>query len=88
MTWRRLYVPQLGHAVCGSLGSRHRSQRTSVGAMAFHCARRDRVLLRDILRLGTATAKSPHLFCLGVQLCVSSLLSRPCKAAHLGSATA
>jgi hypothetical protein len=55
MTWRRLYVPQVGHAVCGSLGSRHCGQRTRVGAVAFHCARRDLVLLRDILRLGTAT---------------------------------
>jgi hypothetical protein len=38
------------------LGSRHCGQRTRVGAEAFHCARRDLVLLRDILRLGTATS--------------------------------
>jgi hypothetical protein len=49
-------VPQVGHAVCGSLGSRHCGQRTSAGAVAFHFARRDLVLLRDILRLGTATS--------------------------------
>ena len=46
----------MGHAVCGSLGSRHCGQRTSAGAVAFHFARRDLVLLRDILRLGTATS--------------------------------
>jgi hypothetical protein len=56
ITWRRLYVPQVGHAVCGSLGSRHCGHRTSTGAVAFHFARRERVLLRDILRLGTATS--------------------------------
>lgn len=38
------------------MGSRHCGQRTRVGAEAFHCARRDLVLLRDILRLGTATS--------------------------------
>src|SRR5215472_7741884 len=42
--------------MCGSLGSRHCGQRTRVGAEAFHRARRDLVLLRDILRLGTATS--------------------------------
>ena len=42
--------------MCGSLGSRHCGQRTSPGAVAFHWARRDLVLLRDILRLGTATS--------------------------------
>ena len=40
----------------GSFGSRHCGQRTSVGAVAFHFARLDLVLLRDILRLGTATS--------------------------------
>ena len=49
-------MPQVGHAVWGSLGSRHCGQRTSAGAVAFHFARRDLVLLRDILRLGTATS--------------------------------
>ena len=49
-------MPQVGHAVWGSFGSRHCGQRTSAGAVAFHFARRDLVLLRDILRLGTATS--------------------------------
>jgi len=49
-------VPQVGHAVWGSFGSRHCGQRTSDGAVAFHFARLDLVLLRDILRLGTATS--------------------------------
>jgi hypothetical protein len=56
MTWRRLYVPQVGHAVCGSLGSRQLGQAISWGSVVFHCARRDLVLLRDIFRLGTATS--------------------------------
>ena len=38
------------------MGSRHCGQRTRVGAEAFQWARRDLVLLRDILRLGTATS--------------------------------
>ena len=54
-TWRRRYVPQVGQATCGSFGLWHCGQLTSVGAAVFHCARRERVLLRDILRLGTAT---------------------------------
>ena len=49
-------MPQVGHAVCGSFGSRHCGHRTSTGAVAFHFARRESVLLRDILRLGTATS--------------------------------
>jgi hypothetical protein len=56
MTWRRRYVPHVGQATCGSLGSWHCGQLTSVGAADFHCERRERVLLRDILRLGTATS--------------------------------
>jgi hypothetical protein len=40
---------------CGSFGERHCGQATVATGVAFHCARRDRVLLRDILRLGTAT---------------------------------
>lgn len=40
MTWRRLYVPQVGQAVWGSFGSRHCGQRMSAGADAFHCERR------------------------------------------------
>jgi hypothetical protein len=42
--------------VCGSLGERHCEHSTVTTGAAFHCDRRDRVLLRDILRLGTATA--------------------------------
>src|SRR5580693_8246398 len=56
ITWRRLYVPQVGHAVCGSFCARHWGQVTSCGAVVFHWARRDLVLLRDILRFGTATS--------------------------------
>jgi len=56
MTWRLLYVPQVGQAVCGSFGSRQFGQVISCGAVVFHCARRDLVLLRDIFRLGTATS--------------------------------
>jgi hypothetical protein len=55
-TWRRRYVPHVGQATCGSLGSWHCGQLTSVGAADFHCERRERVLLRDILRFGTATS--------------------------------
>jgi len=36
ITWRRLYVPHVGQAVWGSLGSRHCGQVTSCGAVAFH----------------------------------------------------
>jgi hypothetical protein len=50
-----LYVPQTLHTVCGSFGDRHCGQATVATGVAFHCARRDRVLLRDVLRLGTAT---------------------------------
>ncbi len=56
MTWRPLYVPQTEHAACGSFGDLHCGQATVATAVAFQLARRDRVLLRDILRLGTATA--------------------------------
>jgi len=37
------------------LGSRQFGQAISCGTVAFHCDRRDLVLLRDIFRLGTAT---------------------------------
>src|SRR5579875_3149879 len=56
MIWRRLYVPQVGQAAWASLGLRHCGQVVSGAAVAFHCERRDRVLLRDILRFGTATS--------------------------------
>ena len=59
MTWRPLYVPQTPQAACGSFGDRHCGQGTVATAVVFHCARRDRVLLRDILRFGTATAGYP-----------------------------
>ncbi len=36
----------------------------SVGALVFHCERRERVLLRDFLRFGTAT-----YFSLGASAC-------------------
>jgi hypothetical protein len=50
-----LYVPQTVHAAWGSLGERHCGHGTVATARAFHWDRRERVLLRDILRLGTAT---------------------------------
>ena len=56
MIWRPLYVPQTEQAACGSFGDLHCGQATVTTAVAFQLARRDRVLLRDILRLGTATA--------------------------------
>jgi hypothetical protein len=48
------------HAVCGSFISPQArfGQRTSVGAVVFHCERRARVLLRDFFRFGTATSYS------------------------------
>ena len=48
-------MPHVGQAACGSFGSRHCGQGTVITRCAFHCARRERVLLRDILRFGTAT---------------------------------
>jgi hypothetical protein len=50
-----LYVPQTVHAAWGSLGERHCGHATVATGFAFHCDRRERVLLRDILRFGTAT---------------------------------
>jgi len=57
------YWPQEGHATCGRCFSRQAgfTQVTSAGTDAFHWERRCRVLLRDILRLGTATISSPFL---------------------------
>jgi len=55
VTWRLLYVPHVGHATCGSFGSRQRSHVTTVGRLAFQFARRDRVLEREVFRFGTAT---------------------------------
>jgi hypothetical protein len=55
------YWPQFEHAVCGSFISPHArfGQGTSVGALVFHCDRRDRVLLREVFRFGTATSVTP-----------------------------
>jgi hypothetical protein len=36
-------------------------QGARAGAEAFHCERRERVLDRDIRRLGTATTISPNI---------------------------
>src|SRR3954453_419642 len=44
--------------MCGCLLALHCGQVVSVVAVVFHCDRRARVLLRDILRFGTATASS------------------------------
>jgi hypothetical protein len=55
ITWRPRYVPQTWHTAWGSFGSRHWGHGTVRTGWAFHCARRERVLLRDILRFGTAT---------------------------------
>ena len=48
-------MPQTWQAACGSFGSRHCEHGSVRTGRAFHCARRDLVLLRDILRFGTAT---------------------------------
>jgi len=49
---RPLYQPQFGHAVCGRWFSRQRGHVASVGALAFHWARRDRVRDRDFFHFG------------------------------------
>lgn len=54
-----LYVPHSPHAACGNLGALQRGQVESVTGVAFHWERRERVLLRDILRLGTAISARP-----------------------------
>jgi hypothetical protein len=56
-----LYVPQTEHAACGNFGDLHCGHATVATRLAFHWARRERVLLRDILRLGTATTYSSLL---------------------------
>lgn len=55
MTWRPWYVPQTWQTACGNFGDRHCGHGAVGTGRVFHCARRDRVLLRDILRFGTAT---------------------------------
>ena len=62
MTWRPLYMPQTEQAAWGSFGERHCGQATVWTGFAFHWARRERVLLRDILRLGTATSALLSIF--------------------------
>lgn len=53
----------------------------SVGALVFHCERRERVLLRDFLRFGTAT-----YFSLGGSTCSLSRSSLSAdKASQRGS---
>lgn len=59
MTWRPLYVPQTAQAACGNLGERHCGHGWVATAVVFHWDRRDRVLLRDIRRFGTATGLTP-----------------------------
>jgi hypothetical protein len=59
MIWRPLYVPQTVQAVWGSFGEWHWGHGTVMTAVVFHCARRERVLLRDIFRFGTATGLTP-----------------------------
>jgi hypothetical protein len=61
-TCRRRYVPHVGQAACGSFWLWHCGHSTSVTGAAFHCARRERVLLRDIFRLGTATSALLSVF--------------------------
>jgi hypothetical protein len=55
-----LYVPQTAQTAWGSFGERHCGQATVATGVAFHCDRRERVLLRDILRLGTATVANSY----------------------------
>jgi len=52
-------VPHTEQAACGSFGERHWGHGWVATAAVFHCDRRDRVLLRDILRFGTATGLTP-----------------------------
>jgi len=60
MTWRRLYVPQVGHAVCCNFGCWHCGQFASAAAVVFHMLRRERVFERDIFRFGTGTMHFLH----------------------------
>src|SRR6478752_1870479 len=56
-TWRPRYCPQVAQTWCGGVIAPHArfGQVTRVGALVFHCERRERVLLRDIFLFGTAT---------------------------------
>jgi len=62
MAWQLWYQPQVGQTTCGSFACLHRLQVEYAGSDAFHCERRERVLLRDIRRFGTATAQSSRSF--------------------------
>ncbi len=55
-TWRRLYVPHVGHAVCCNFGCWHCGQIAIAAAVVFHMLRRERVFERDIFRFGTGTS--------------------------------
>jgi hypothetical protein len=57
-TWRRLYVPQVGHAVCCNFGCWHCGQAARAAAVVFHWLRRERVFERDIFRFGTGTFRT------------------------------
>ena len=63
-TWRRSprapYCPHLVHAWCGCTFESHAgfAQSTIAVLVVFHCARRWRVLLRDVFLFGTATIYS------------------------------
>jgi hypothetical protein len=76
------YWPQFEHAVCGSFiwPQARFGHGTSVGALVFHCDRRERVLLREVFRFGTA---------MSVYSCVASSCSarsaKDASAAQRGS---
>ena len=52
---RPRYIPQAGQAACGNFGALQFGHVTVAIGVVFHCERRERVLLRDIFLLGTAT---------------------------------
>ncbi len=52
-TWRRLYVPQVGQAVCCNFGCWHWLQFAIAAGVVFQALRRWRVRERDIFRFGT-----------------------------------
>ena len=59
-TWRRLYVPHVGQAVCCNFCCWHCGQVERVAAVVFHWLRRERVFERDIFRFGTGIFLSPY----------------------------
>ena len=52
-TWRRLYGPHVGHAVCCNFGCWHWLQFAIAAGVVFQALRRWRVRERDIFRFGT-----------------------------------